>query len=63
MRKGSGAAIYVRDQLEYVKIHIGINSKIKKQANKGDKVMGVYYKPPDQKDKVDETFYSQACAS
>lgn len=40
-----------------------MNNKIKKQANTGGKVIGVYYRPSDQKGEVDETFYSQACAS
>lgn len=63
MWKGGGAAIYVRDQLKCIKIHIVMNNKIKKQANIGGKVIGVYYRPSDQKEEVDETFYSQACAS
>jgi len=31
--------------------------KIKEQANMGDTVVDIYYRPPDQEEEVDETFY------
>jgi len=33
--------------------------RIKGQANMGDTVVGVYYRPPDQEGKVDEAFNRQ----
>ena len=33
--------------------------RIKGQAHMGDTIMGVYYRPPDQEEEVDEAFYRQ----
>lgn len=34
-------------------------ARIKGQTNRGDIVVGVYYRLPDQEEKVDEAFYRQ----
>ena len=33
--------------------------RIKGQPHTGDNVVGVYYRPPDQEEEVDEAFYRQ----
>lgn len=33
--------------------------RIKGRANRGDILVGVYYRPPDQEKEVDEPFYRQ----
>ena len=33
--------------------------RIKRQAGMGDVVVGVYYRPPDQEEEVDEAFHKQ----
>jgi len=37
--------------------------RIKGQAHKGDITVGVYYRPPDQEEEVDEAFYRQLQAA
>ena len=37
--------------------------RIKGQAQKGDIMVGVYYRPPDQEEEVDETFHRQLQAA
>jgi len=37
--------------------------RIKGQAHKGDIMVGVYYRPPDQQEEVDEAFYRQLQAA
>ena len=37
--------------------------RIKGQAGMGDTVVNVYYRPPDQDEKVDEAFYRQLIAA
>ncbi|GAB0202653.1 hypothetical protein GRJ2_002730900 [Grus japonensis] len=66
-RRGGGVALYVREQLECIELCLGVDEervkslwvRIKGQANMGDTVVGVYYKPPDQEEEVDEAFYRQ----
>jgi len=57
----------VREQLEYIEFCLGADEeqvenlrvRIKRQAHRGDTVVGVYYRPPDQEEEVDEAFYRQ----
>ena len=57
----------MREQLECIELHLRENDdqveslwvRIKGQANMGDTVVGVYYRPPDQEEEVDEAFYKQ----
>ncbi|GAB0206453.1 hypothetical protein GRJ2_003110900 [Grus japonensis] len=66
-RRGGGVALYVREQLECIELRLGVDEerveslwvRIKGQANMGDTVVGVYYRPPDQEEEVDEAFYRQ----
>lgn len=66
-RRGGGVALYVREQLECIELHLGESDveveslwvRIKGQAGKGDTVVGVYYRPPDQEEEVDEAFHKQ----
>jgi len=58
-------ALYMKEQLEYTELCLGMNDKwvesfwvrIKGQTNMGGIVMSVYYRPPDQEKEVDEAFY------
>jgi len=55
----------VREQLEHIELCLGVDEepveslwvRIKGQAHMGDTVVGVYYRPPDHKEEVDEAFY------
>jgi len=57
----------VREQLVTAEIHLGVNDeqleslwvRIKGQANTSDTVVGVYYRPSDREEEVDEAFYKQ----
>lgn len=52
----------MRQHLEHIQLCLGMNDKhveslrvrIMGQAHMGDAVVGVYYRPPDQKEEVDE---------
>lgn len=61
-----GVALCVREQLECIKLYSGTDEqveslwlRIKEQANMGDTVLGVYYRPPDEEEEVDEVFCRQ----
>ena len=64
-RRGGRVALYVREQLECIELGLGANEeqveslwvRIKGQAHTGDITVGVYYRPPDQEEEVDEAFY------
>ncbi|GAB0208991.1 hypothetical protein GRJ2_003364800 [Grus japonensis] len=64
-RQGGGVVLYVREQLECIELRLGVDEveslwvRMKGQANMGDTVVGVYYRPPDQEEEVDEAFYRQ----
>ena len=51
-RRGGGVALYVTEGLDCMELSIGDDMvkslwvRIKGQANKGDVVVGVYYRPP-----------------
>ena len=57
----------MRKQLECIELCLGVDEeqveslwvRIKGQAHMGDIVVGVYYRPPDQEEEVNETFYRQ----
>jgi len=54
----------VREKLECIELCLGADEEqveslwvgIKGQAHKGDITVGVYYRPPDQEEEIDETF-------
>jgi len=67
-RRGGGVALYVGEQLECTKLCLGADEegveslwvRIKGQAHMGDVIVGVYYRPPDQEEEVEEeAFYRQ----
>jgi len=66
-RQGGGVALYVREQLECTELCLGMDeerveslwARIKGQPHMGDTIVGVYYRPPDQEQEVDEAFYRQ----
>jgi len=57
----------VREQLECFELCLGADEeqieslwvRIKAQAHKGDIIVRVYYRPPDQEEELDEAFYKQ----
>jgi len=57
----------VREQLECTELCLGADEeqveslwvRIKGQAHTGDTVVGVYYRPPDKEEEVDEASYRQ----
>ena len=61
-RQGGGVAFYVKEQLEYIELCLGVYEewvesfwvRIKEQANMCDTVVDAYYKPPEQEEEVDE---------
>ena len=69
--RGGGVALYVREQLECIELGLGAKEervesfwvRIKGQAPKGDIMVGVFYRPPDQEEDVDEAFYRQLQAA
>lgn len=65
-KRGGGIDLYVREQLQCIEFYPGTDERgeslwvrIKGQADIGDIVAGVYYRPPDQEEEVDEAFYGQ----
>jgi len=63
-RQGGKVALHVREQLECIKLCLeerveSLRVRIKGQANTGDTVAGVYYRPSDQEEEVDEASYRQ----
>jgi len=54
----------VREKLECIDLCLGVDEervkslqvRVKGQANMGDMVVGVYYRPPDQEEEVNEGF-------
>jgi len=70
-KRGAGVSLNVREQLECIELGLGTDKerveslwlRIKGQAHKGDITVGVYYRPPDQEQEVDEAFYSQLKAA
>jgi len=70
-RRGGGVALYVREQLECIELCLGVDEerveslwvRIKGQPHMGDIIVGVYYRPPDQEEEVNEAFYRQVQAA
>ncbi|CAM4569974.1 unnamed protein product [Lepidochelys olivacea] len=65
-RKGGGVALYVREQYDCSELKYETAEKpeclwikFRSVSNKGDVVVGVCYRPPDQGDEVDEAFFQQ----
>ncbi|GAB0205877.1 mitochondrial enolase superfamily member 1 [Grus japonensis] len=66
-RQGRGVALRVREQLEGIKLCLEVDEervkslrvRIKGQANMGYTVVGIYNRPPDQEEEVDEAFCRQ----
>lgn len=66
-RQGSGVALYMSEQLESMQVCLvgdkvrveSLQVRIKGQADRGDIVVGVYYRIPDQEEEMDEAFYRQ----
>ncbi|GAB0203202.1 hypothetical protein GRJ2_002785800 [Grus japonensis] len=64
-RRGGGVALYVTEGLDCTELSVGDDMveslwvRIKGQANKGDVVVGVYYRPPSQDDATDELFFKE----
>ncbi|KAK4810498.1 LOW QUALITY PROTEIN: hypothetical protein QYF61_004278 [Mycteria americana] len=64
-RRGGGVALYVRECFDCVEL-CGYDDKVKclwirmrGKANKADIMVGVCYRPPNQDEEADETFYKQ----
>ncbi|PKU32130.1 dtw domain-containing protein 2 [Limosa lapponica baueri] len=70
-RRGGGVALYVKDQLECVELHLGMDEdmteslwvRIKGSTGAGDVTVGVCYRPPDQSDSEDAALYKQIGAA
>ncbi|XP_065409830.1 uncharacterized protein LOC135972960 isoform X1 [Chrysemys picta bellii] len=65
-RKGVGVALYVREEYDCSDLRYetaekpdSLWIKLRSVSNKGDVVVGVCYRPPDQGDEVDEAFFWQ----
>jgi len=63
-RRGGGVGLYMREQLECIELCLGADEERVESLwvrNKGQvhTVVGVYYRPPDQEEKVNEAFYRQ----
>ncbi|XP_065421532.1 uncharacterized protein LOC101931368 isoform X1 [Chrysemys picta bellii] len=65
-RKGGGVALYVREEYDCSELRYetaekpeSLWIKLRSVSNKGDVVVGVCYRPPDQGDEVDEAFFCQ----
>jgi len=70
-RRVGGVALYVKEQLECIELGLGADEegleslgvRIKGQPDMGDITVGVYYRPSDQEEEVDEAFYRQLQAA
>ncbi|CAM2112663.1 unnamed protein product [Caretta caretta] len=65
-RKGGGVALYVREQYDCSELKYEIAEKpeclwikFRSVSNKGDVMVGICYRPPDQGDEVDKAFFRQ----
>ncbi|KAM9590503.1 uncharacterized protein ACIBXB_005763 [Morphnus guianensis] len=73
-RRGGGVAVYVRECFDCTELHDSDDKveclwvRMRGKANKADIVLGVCYRPPDQVEETDESFYkrlavvSESCA-
>ena len=64
-RRGGGVALYVTEGLDCTELSVGDDMveslwvRIKEQANKGDVIVGVYYRPPSEDGATDELFFKE----
>ncbi|XP_075576257.1 myosin heavy chain, skeletal muscle, adult-like [Pelecanus crispus] len=66
-RRGGGLALCVQNGIDCTELSLkngkaqveSLRSKIRDQANKGNFAAGVYYRPPDQEEGLDEEFFLQ----
>ncbi|PKU36299.1 mitochondrial fission process protein 1 [Limosa lapponica baueri] len=64
-RRGGGVALYVRECFDCIELDFCDDKveclwvRMKGKANKGDFVLGVLYRPPNQDEEADEVFYKQ----
>jgi len=66
-RRGGGVALHVKEQLECIELCLGAAEegvkslwvRTKGQAHMSDVIVGLYYRPPDQEEEVDEAFHRQ----
>ena len=64
-RQGGGAALYIRERFDCTALTVSddvVESlwvMIRGMENKGDAIVGVYYRSPSQDDSTDELFYRQ----
>jgi len=64
-RRGGGVTLYVKDHLECMELHLGLDEepkvslfvKTKCRVGTGDITVGVCYRPPDQDERADKAFY------
>ncbi|GAB0199842.1 hypothetical protein GRJ2_002449600 [Grus japonensis] len=64
-RRGGGVALYVTEGLDCTELSVGNSTveslwvRFKGQANKGDVIVGVYYRPPSQDNAINELFFNE----
>jgi len=67
VKRGGGAALYIKksiqcEELSLKNTHKQVESpwvKIRDRGNKGNLVMGAYYRPSDQEEPTDQAFFFQ----
>ena len=66
-RRGGGVALYLKKTLQSEELSLKNNHeqvgslwvRIRERGNQGNLVVGVYYRPPDQEELIDEAFFLQ----
>ena len=64
-RKGGGVALYIKDCFDVEELGVGNDKveclwvRIRRKACRGDILVGVCYRPPNQDEKMDEAFCEQ----
>ncbi|XP_050797305.1 uncharacterized protein LOC127045326 [Gopherus flavomarginatus] len=70
-KKGGGVALYIKNVHTWTEVEMDIGDgsveslwvRLKGVKNTGDVVLGVYYRPPNQVEEVDEAFFKQLTKS
>ncbi|XP_065440587.1 mitoferrin-1 isoform X1 [Chrysemys picta bellii] len=70
-KKGGGVALYIKNVHTWTEVEMDIGDgsveslwvRLKGVKNKGDVMLGVYYRPPNQVEEVDEAFFKQLTKS
>ncbi|XP_065438446.1 uncharacterized protein LOC135981058 [Chrysemys picta bellii] len=70
-KKGGGVALYIKNVHTWTEVEMDIGDgsveslwvRLKGAKNKGDVMLGVYYRPPNQVEEVDEAFFKQLTKS